>query len=185
MKVPDGRLCKSRVVADPREPLADVLDMELTGYAVFESQEALLLDADGRGIITFEDGVPVLAYHTGSDRGGPPALADLAIPGPYHVSLYELPVVDLADLHEATDLRVPPGMPAERLAGDPALAESTRRADPSRTLTDDAETDGRSTEARPCPGSAVEAFLEDTEKIEAIQRQARQEARERADEWDL
>lgn len=185
MKVPDGRLCKSRVVADAREPLADVLDRELTGYAVFESQEALLLDAEGRGVITFEAGVPVLAYHTGADRGGPPALADLATPGPYHVSLYELPAADLADLHRASDLHVPPGMPAERLAGDPALAESTRRADPSRARTDDAETEEDRTDGRPDPGSAVEAFLEDTEKIEAIQRQAREEARERAEAWDL
>lgn len=184
MNVPRGRLCKSRVVADPREPLADVLDRELTGYAVFEPQETLLLEAEGRGVITFEDGVPTLAYHTGSERGGPPALADLATPGPYHVSLYELPAPDLTDLHEATDLQVPPGMPAERLAGDPALAESTRRTAPSRTG-DDAVTDGRASGDSSEDESAVEAFLDDTEKITAIQEQAREEARERADEWDL
>ncbi|MFC6862079.1 hypothetical protein ACFQGE_01235 [Halomicroarcula sp. GCM10025817] len=183
MRLPTGRLCKSRVVADPREPLADVLDRELTGYAVFESQDALLLDAEGRGVITFEDGVPVVAYHTGTDRGGPPALADLAIPGPYHVSLHELPATDLAAVHDATDLKVPPGMPAERLAGDPALAESTRRADPDRSAGD--EPANSQTEGDPGDASAVEAFLEDTEKISAIKEQARAEARERAEEWDL
>ncbi|MUV51613.1 hypothetical protein [Haloarcula sp. CBA1122] len=53
MKLPRGRLDKSRVVTDPRDTLADVLDRELTGYAVFESQETLLLDGEGRGVITF------------------------------------------------------------------------------------------------------------------------------------
>lgn len=170
MRLPRGQLRKSRVVTDPRATLADVLDRELSGYAVFESQESLLLDADGRGVVTFADGIPVLAYHSGTDRGGPPALADLAVPGPYHVSLFELTTEALADVHEAQDLRVPPGMPAERLAGDPALADSTRRAAPAgRTPTED--------------HSAVEAFLDDEEKIDAIRDQARAEAAQRAEEW--
>ena len=175
MRLPRGRLRKSRVVTDPRDTLADVLDRELTGYAVFESQDSLLLDADGRGVVTFEYGVPVVAYHTGTDRGVPPALADLAVPGPYHVSVFELDAEALATVHEAEDLRVPPGMPAERLAGDPALAASTRRGAPDdRTAPED---DG--------DHSAVAAFLEDEEKIDAIQRQAREEAQQRAAEWGL
>jgi hypothetical protein len=184
MKLPRGRLDKSRVVTDPRDTLADVLDRELTGYAVFESQETLLLDGEGRGVITFTDGVPVLTYHTGTDRGGPPALADLAIPGPYHVSLYTLDAADLESAHEATDLRVPPGMPAERLGGDPALADSTRRAAPDKRLsaTDD---DAAAAEDGTTEQSAVEAFLDDAEKIEAIKQQARSEARERAQQWEF
>src|SRR6056297_2093315 len=134
MRLPQGRLRKSRVVTEPREPLAEVLDRAVTGYAVFEPQDSLLLDADGRGVVTFADGVPVVAYHTGTDRGGPPALADLAVPGPYHVSLYTLAPADLESAHEAEDLGVPPGMPAERLGGDPTLADSTRRAAPDRRL---------------------------------------------------
>lgn len=177
MRIPRGRLRKSRVVTDPREPLADVLDRAVTGYAVFESQDSLLLDADGRGVVTFSDGVPVVAYHTGTDRGGPPALADLAIPGPYHVSVFELDAEELDPVHGVQDLRVPPGMPAERLAGDPALADSTRRAaPPSRTATT-GDTEG--------DHGAVAAFLEDEEKIEAIQKQARKEAKARATEWGL
>jgi len=177
MRLPRGTLLKSRVVTDPREPLADVLDRELTGYVVFESQDSLLLGAEGRGVVTFTDGVPVLAYHTGTDRGGPPALADLAVPGPYHVSVFELDADELAPVHEAEDLRVPPGMPAERLAGDPALADSTRRAaPPSRTATTgESESDH----------GAVAAFLDDEEKIAAIQEQARTEAKERAAQWGL
>ncbi|KAA9396749.1 hypothetical protein Har1130_02755 [Haloarcula sp. CBA1130] len=183
MKVPRGRLDKSRVVTDPRDTLADVLDRELTGYAVFESQKTLLLDGEGRGIITFTDGVPVLAYHTGTDRGGPPALADLAIPGPYHVSLYALDATDLESVHEAADLRVPPGMPAERLGGDPALADSTRRAAPDERLS--TANDDVAAEDGTAEQSAVEAFLDDTEKIEAIKQQARSEARERAQQWEF
>lgn len=174
MKLPRGQLRKSRVVSDPRDTLADVLDRELSGYAVFESQESLLLDADGRGVVTFADGIPVLAYHTGTDRGGPPALADLAVPGPYHVSVFELTAETLADVHDAAALRVPPGMPAERLAGDPALADSTRRAAPE---------DRRTTTDQRADHSAVEAFLEDEQKIAAIREQAREEAAQRAAEW--
>ena len=178
MKLPRGRLRKSRVVSDPRDTLADVLDRGMTGYAVFESQDSLLLDADGRGVVTFSDGVPVVAYHTGTDRGGPPALADLAVPGPYHVSLFELDAAALAEVHDTADLRVPPGMPAERLAGDPALADSTRRAAPDeRTTRAATDADG--------DHGAVEAFLDDEEKIQAIKRQARTEAQERASEWNL
>lgn len=175
MRLPRGQLRKSRVVTDPRDTLADVLDRAVTGYAVFESQDSLLLDADGRGVVTFEDGVPVLAYHTGTDRGGPPALADLAVPGPYHVSVFELDAAALAEVHDASSLRVPPGMPAERLAGDPALADSTRRSAP-----EDRRTERREETA---DHSAVEAFLEDTEKIAAIREQAKAEAEQRADEW--
>jgi len=178
MRLPQGRLRKSRVVTDPREPLAELLDRGVTGYAVFEPQDSLLLDADGRGVVTFNDGVPVVAYHTGTDRGGPPALADLAVPGPYHISVYELDGTDLATVHEVDELRVPPGMPAERLAGDPALADSTRRAAPAERPT------GAETESGDEHG-AVEAFLDDEEKIAAIQEQARQEAKQRAAEWGL
>jgi len=174
MKLPRGTLSKSRVVTDPRDTLADVLDRELTGYAVFESQDSLLLDAEGRGVVTFEDGIPVVAYHTGTDRGGPPALADLAVPGPYHVSLFELDASALDAVHDTDDLRVPPGMPAERLAGDPALANSTRRA-----ASDDRPTMTGSTQDL----SAVEAFLDDETKISAIRNQAREEAKQRAAEW--
>jgi hypothetical protein len=175
MRLPRGQLRKSRVVTDPRDTLADVLDRAVTGYAVFESQDSLLLDADGRGVVTFEDGVPVLAYHTGTDRGGPPALADLAVPGPYHVSVFELDPAALAEVHGAEALRVPPGMPAERLAGDPALADSTRRSAP-----DDRHTEHHDETA---DHSAVEAFLEDSEKIAAIREQAKSEAEQRAEEW--
>ncbi|WP_336329005.1 MULTISPECIES: hypothetical protein [unclassified Haloarcula] len=185
MKLPRGRLDKSRVVTDPRDTLADVLDRELTGYAVFESQETLLLDGEGRGVITFTDGVPVLVYHTGTDRGGPPALADLAVPGPYHVSLYALDNADLESAHEAADLRVPPGMPAERLGGDPALADSTRRAAPDERLSAMGDGDAATAEDGAAEQSAVEAFLDDTEKIEAIKDQARSEARERAQQWEF
>jgi len=178
MRLPQGRLRKSRVVTDPREPLAEVLDRSVTGYAVFEPQDSLLLDADGRGVVTFADGVPVVAYHTGTDRGGPPALADLAVPGPYHVSVFELDAPDLEAVHEVDALRVPPGMPAERLAGDPALADSTRRAAPAERPTAGGTESGND-------HGAVEAFLEDEEKIAAIREQAREEARQRAAEWGL
>lgn len=187
MNLPDGRLLKSRVVSDPRYPLAEALDRNLTGYAVLEPQETLLLEAEGRGVLTFREGVPDLAYYTGTDRGGPAALGDLAMPGPYHVELYEFPGDPFDALDEPSSLRVPPGTPAERLAGDPPLAASTRRAAPDVRVDSPGETDGdderdgesEATEDR----SAVEAFLDDEEKIGAIREQARREAEARAEEW--
>jgi hypothetical protein len=183
MKLPSGRLVHSRVVDDPGSALAAALDRELTGYAVLEPQETLLLAADARGVLTFSEGVPVLAYHTETDRGGPPALADLAVPGPYRLELVALSDAVLTDLHDTPALRVPPGMPAERLAGDHDLAARTRASAPDDRVRESPGGDADSDE--PAQESAVEAFLEDEGKIEAIREQAREEARERASEWGL
>jgi hypothetical protein len=186
MNLPEGRLVRSHVVADPRTPLAAALDRELTGYAIFEPQETLLLDGRGQGILTFRDGVPDMAYFTGTDRGGPAALGDLAMPGPYHVELYELPGSALDSLTDTEPLTVPPGMPAERLAGDPALAASTRRGAPAaRTCADADDQSEPGTAADGRTHSAVEAFLDDDEKIAAIRDRARAEAEAKAAEWDL
>jgi len=175
MRLPRGDLVRSRVVDDPADPLADALDRGLTGYAVLVPQDALLLSAEARGVLTFADGVPVLAYHVETDRGGPAALADLAVPGPYRVDLASLPPAALARAHEADALEVPPGMPAERLAGAPDLADRTRRRAPDERVRRD-EAGG---------ADAVAAFLADEEKVEAIAEQAREEARARAAEWGL
>lgn len=172
MRLPRGDLVRSRVVADPSTALADALDRRLTGYAVVEPQEALLLDVDSVGVLTFEDGVPVLAYHPGTDRGGAAALADLAQPGPFSADLYRVDADALAAAHDVEALRVPPGMPADRLGGDPALADRTREAAPP-DRSDDGDAD------------PVTAFLEDEEKIAAIREQARAEAQHRAAEWGL
>lgn len=176
LDLPDGTLVRSRVEDDPAAPLATALDRELTGYAVFEPQDALLLDDDGAGVIAFEDGVPRLAYHTATGVGGPDALADLAAPGPYDVELRELPADALAGF-ERPDRRVSPGAVADRLAGDPALAERTRAAAPAER-NDENLGEGDSLDA-------VEAFLEDEEKVAAIRDHAREEARERAEQWGL
>jgi hypothetical protein len=193
MRLPEGRLLRSRVVEDPRTVLVDALDRELTGYAVFEPQDALLLDERGRGVLTFRAGVPVVAYHTGTDRSGPPALADLAAAGPYRIELFALAPAALTAVHDRTSFRVPPGMAAERLAGDPALADRTRDAAPPDRLSGAGSADGAADgspagdEAGDDPDErqpgAVEAFLDDEAKIEAIREQAREEAAERAESW--
>lgn len=177
MKLPRGRLQRRRVVADLATPLANALDAGLTGYATLESQDALLLSADGVGILTFEDGIPAVAYHTGTDEGGPPALAAVAGGDPYRLELFELDRSELARFHEVRAFLVPPGMPAERLAGDPALADRTRREAP-----DDRERRVPDRDADDQPG-AVEAFLADEAKIAAIRERAREEAERRAEEW--
>ena len=172
LRLPRGRLVRSRVVDDPATALAVALDRSLTGYAVLEPQDALLLDSEASGVLTFEDGVPVLAYHTGTDRGGPEALADLAEPGPYRADLYALEPDSLEAAHDTPELVVPPGMAAERLGGDPVLADRTRAVAPADRL--------QSSDADP-----VESFLEDDAKIRAIQARAREEAERRAKAWGL
>lgn len=176
MKLPRGRLVRQRVVSDPGTALANALDGTLTGYARLESQDELLLDGDGVGVITFEDGVPVAAYHTGTDNAGPDALADIAVTGPYRMELYELDAETLSPVHETPTFRVGPGAPADRLAGDHSLAVRTREAAPDTRVTDETTAD---------ESSAVEAFLEDEARIEAIRERAREEAKQRAEEWDL
>lgn len=182
MRLPGGDLLRSRVVRDPATALTDALDCRLTGYGVLEPQDAVLLDGDGRGVLVFEDGVPTLAYHTGTDRGGPAALADLAVPGPYRAELVSLAPDAVTDLRETAALEVPPGMPAERLAGNPSLADRTRQCAPESARRRDGDAVDGTDDG---PTSAVEAFLEDEEKIAAIREQARDEARARAEEWGL
>jgi hypothetical protein len=177
MKLPRGRLVRQRVIEDPATALERALDGELTGYARLESQDALLLDAEGAGVLTFEDGVPVAAYHTGTDNAGPDALADIAVAGPYRLELYELDADALAPVHDTGEFRVGPGTPAERLAGDADLAARARDAAPPEWV---------ERESAPAEGtSAVEAFLEDEHRIAEIRQRAREEAEQRAAEWDL
>jgi hypothetical protein len=158
-------LVHARAVADPGAALADALDRTLTGEAVFEPGETVLLDDAGRGVLALEDGVPVRAYHTATGREGADAVADLSGAGPYRVEFYA-----------AADPRtrggpVAPDVPAEVLADDPGLAERTRRAAPA-----DAPEAGESADA-------LAAFLDDEEKVAAIKQRAREEAQRRAEEW--
>lgn len=174
MNVSGGALLRSRVVSDVSEVLEAVLDEGVTGYARIEPGDALLLDAEDRGVLTFERGVPVAAYHAGTDRAGTDALRDLSSPGPYRVELYELDGEVLRTVHEDESVRVPPDDPARRLANDPTLAEETRTAAPEDRL-DETEDDA----------DALAEFLADEERIEAIREQAREQAEARAEEWGL
>lgn len=165
--IPDGELLRSRVVTALSPTLEDALDRGLDGYAVLSPRDALLDADDERGVLTFEDGVPTLAYHTGTDRGGPPALADIG-PPPYQLELYALDAEALELPHRTETLRVPPGTVAERLAANGELAARIRGA---------ADDDGRS------DTDTVESFLENEAAVADIREAARENALERADEW--
>ena len=177
MKLPRGRLQRRRVVSDLATPLGRALDDRLTGYCRLESQDALLLSADGVGVVTFEAGIPAAAYHTGTDAGGAEALADIAVAGPYRIELFELDEGALNAVHGADDLTVSPSMPARRLAGDPDLADRTA----ARAA--DMEAGRQPATTEPVGYDAVEAFLADEDKIETIRERARAEAQRRATEW--
>lgn len=119
-------------------------------------------------MITFERGVPTIADHTETDRGGPPALADLGS-GPFRLELYRLDPEDLDLLGDVSSLRVPPGSVAEHLFGDGTLADRTQKIAPDVSEDDD----------------PILAFLDETNAIEELQRAAREEAERRAREWSF
>ncbi|MFD1569933.1 hypothetical protein [Halorubrum laminariae] len=175
LRIPRGNLLRSRVVSEIATTLSRALDRELTGYATVVPQETLLLSGEAKGVITFADGIPMLAYNTVSDSGGASALAELAVPGPYRVELYAVDADGLETAHQADALRVTPGAVATELADDQRLADRTRAAAPDERL---AETDEDDTDA-------VTAFLEDDDRIAAIREQAQTEAAARAKEWGL
>ncbi|MFB6146399.1 MAG: hypothetical protein ABEJ08_01770 [Halobacteriaceae archaeon] len=159
-----------RVVDDAGAALSAAFERSVTGHAVLESGRAVLLAEPARCRLALVDGVPVAA--DARTESGADALATVAGGGPYRVVLYPDPDLDPAD---APGDPVDPGTPADLLATDPALAERTRRAAPGdRPATD------------PDQGlDAVEAFLDDEEKIAAIRERARAEAERRAAEWGL
>jgi hypothetical protein len=168
MTAPAGNPTFDRVVMSVGEPLREALDNDLQGYAEIVPQAGLLGDAAGCCRLWFEDGVPVGATHTGTGRTDAAALADIAETGPYRVRL-----VAVADPSQVQPGDLPPDAPAEQVVGDSDLAERTRER-----ASGDGEQDGADLDA-------VEAFLADEEKIEAIKQRAAMEARERAAEWDL
>ena len=173
--LPRGELVRSRVVDDPGVALRSALGRGLWGYLVVEPQGALLLDTDVAGVVTAADGVPVLAYEEAADAGGRAALDRVAGPGPYRVELYRVDRDRLVTVHDRDGgrLAVTPGGPAETLADDASLAADTRDRAPDDRLDANEDPD------------AVAAFLADEERIEAIQKRAREEAEARAEEWGL
>ena len=175
MKLPQGRLQRRRVVTSLATSLERALETELTGYIRLHSQDVLLLDAEGVGVVTFEQGIPMLAYHTGTDRGGSSALTDIAVAGPYRVERYELDDSVLAVAHDESTFGVKPGAPAEQLAGDTELAQRTRDCVP------DDRPGFHDDQSSNC--TAVEEFLDDEARITELQDAARLEAETRATDW--
>ncbi len=169
----EGQLLQSRVIETFGPILETALTDRLTGYIRIESGDALVLNTGERGVITFEDGVPMVAYHAGRDVAGERALSTLSTLGPFRVDVYALEAARLATIHADKTLSIPPGRPAERLAGDPELARRTRTVAPESRL----EATRRDDE------DALAAFLADEERIAAIREQAREEAEQRASDW--
>ncbi|WP_440990704.1 hypothetical protein [Haloarchaeobius baliensis] len=174
MRLPRGDLVRSRTAVAPADTLAWALDADHTGYLVLEPADALLGGDDDACVLTLVDGVPRLAYHTGTERGGSGALDDAAGAGPYSVDCYAVERPAIEAVPDADQLVVSPGAPAERLAGDAALAERACAAAPPGWTDEDA-----------APADPVEAFLADEERLDAIRDRAREEARRKAREWDL
>lgn len=156
-----GVLTFSRVVSDPAVALERALDEAFTGYAAFVPADALLFGEGGDGLVAFADGVPVRVRHSAGPVGDD-AVTALALPGPYQVRFY-----DRADPPLGPDAAVAPDALAERLAGDPALAERTRE---------------RAPDASDTGPDAVTAFLDDDAGIAAIRKRARADAEARAAE---
>lgn len=176
MNLPQGQLLRQRVLNTLETVLTGALDRDLTGYARLEPQETLLLSADRTGVITFTNGIPVAAYHTNPDATGTDALTEIASSGPYRLELYALDESALEQLHGSDAVRVPPGLPAELLGGEQKLVERTRDCAPAAWVDRSESEHGL---------DAVEAFLDDENRIETIQSRAQSEAESRADDWNL
>ncbi|WP_182021554.1 hypothetical protein [Haloquadratum walsbyi] len=172
-QIPTGDLCRSRTDADIAETLISALNRSLTGYVVFEPQQSILAGEDDRAVITFEQGVPMAAYHTDNDVVGSEAIDALSDSGTPHVDVHTLPAAALMSIHrDVTDtFAVAPTAPARHLTNDATLVERTRNVAPQTRV------DGTDTQ------TAVEAFLADTDRIESIKQEARAEAAARAAEW--
>lgn len=177
MNLPEGRLLRQRVLNTVETVLTGSLERNLTGYALLEPQETLLLSADQAGVITFTDGVPVAAYHTEPDATGADALTEIASSGPYRLEMYALEETALEPLQRNDSVRVPPGLPARVLSGDQELVERTREQAPRDRI--------ERTEREQSGLDAVEAFLDDESRIETVRSRARTEAESRADDWNL
>lgn len=176
LAIPQGQLLRSRVVSDVRTMLLKALDRSLTGYVVVVPPQAT-----ETGVFTFERGIPVVVYHTDADIGGEQALAAFDDVGPCRIDLYALSTEQLQSVHDMEALTVPPELPATYLTGDRALAARTRKQAARHADTD------HDSLCSPTPNEddAVAAFLDNTEQIETLQEQARNEARHRALAWGL
>lgn len=177
LSIPRGRLLRSQCVPDIRAVLIAAFERELTGYTIVEPTEPPLRDEQGTVVFTYEHGLPLCVYHTESGRGGQRVLSELAAIGPYRLDLYALSTDQVRPLCERTELRVPPVLPAERLCGDPELADRVNRR------LSESETIGAIEEHETTEG--VAAFLDDAAGIEAIKNAARAQAERKATEWDL
>jgi hypothetical protein len=144
--VPRGSLAWARTVGSLDATLGRVLRDELTGYVVVESGAGLVVGDPTHGVLTFVDGVPVLAYAVDSpavvegdstvDAVGPDALTALVGPGPARVEVYSVPTEEMASLHaagesterdeSAASCRVSPDAPALAFDGSRALVRRTR-----------------------------------------------------------
>jgi hypothetical protein len=167
MSRPEGQTRFDRVVMSLEAPLWEALETELRGYGEIVPQAGLLGTEAGHCLLWFDAGVPVGATHTGTGRTDSAAIADVAETGPYRVRL-----VEIADSAAVRSGDLAPTAPAEQVLGDEELARRTREAADLEPEADSgADLD------------AVEAFLADEAKIEAIQERAAREARTRAEEW--
>lgn len=176
MNLPEGEVLDRSVVSDLGETLADVLAIELTGYLCIEDDTALLT-ADYATILTVEAGIPIAASKIDGDGCGATALADAAVADLYRLERHALTPEEFESILSQDDepeAVIPPGLPAEQLAGDNDLADRTRAAAPATHPGLDDESNQM---------DAVTSFLDDEETIASIRGRARSEARERADEW--
>ncbi|GGL63399.1 hypothetical protein [Halocalculus aciditolerans] len=179
----------SRVLDDPGVCLDRALADAFTGVAAFEARAALVGDASDTYDLAFEDGVPTRAAARDADAAGPPVLSRLAEAAPCRVELR-------ADATRSfrSDATVDPPAVARALDRDrlvdqyPASPESDPEtgpdADESSPDPDAVNVGETAAGAEPAESvDALEAFLADEERVDALRERAREEAVERADEW--
>ncbi len=171
MRLPQGRLCRSTVVSTVRSVLELALDLSLTGYGVFASPET---PRAPRGLITFDRGIPGCCYHPHASWDPSAALSRIASYRPCRVDLYQLSRPTVHRVHDRAPKTVEPTFLASQLGGDSILLQRTKHRHAKR----DANT-------APTNTDTVVSFLEDSDRIKALQETTRQTVQLRASRWNL
>ncbi|WP_330630542.1 hypothetical protein [Halocatena halophila] len=171
MWLPQGRLCRSTVVSTVSSVLALALDLSLTGYGVFSMPET---PRAPRGLITFDGGVPGCCYHPQTSWDSTAALSRIASYRPCRVDLYQLSRPTVRSIHDRAPETVDPTLPASQLDGDSILLQRTKRRHSKRE-----------SNTAPTNTDTVVSFLEDSDRIRALQETTRQTVQLRARRWNL
>ncbi|QZA87462.1 hypothetical protein K0C01_06425 [Salinarchaeum sp. IM2453] len=180
MRLPEGQLLRSQTVNSLESIFQDCIEESRTGYIEIEASGAVLEETTGRNIIVIERGIPRAAYQTGTGQTGREALEGIPDIGPYHIMLYQADKTEITGLTEKAELSLT--LIIEQFIRDQSLAEELRERNNIESRS--AANNDRLT-ASTTGNDGLSSFFEDESRIDKIQSDAREQAREQASEFGL